>query len=99
MLTPWHYIAIGAPLLLLVFKGGGKRYAMMILFIAILLASAQAMIDVRIRRIRIESPRPISSLPATDPLRKRFGLMHGVSSMLLLAQIAAAAVVVARIDD
>lgn len=94
MLTPWHYVAIAAPLLLLLLKGSGKP----ILFVAVLLAASEAMIDLRIRAIRNESPRPISSLPHDDPVRRQFGLLHGVSSLLLIAQVVTAAIVVARSD-
>jgi hypothetical protein len=100
MLTPWHYVAIAAPLLLLLLKGGGKPpHSMVILFAALLLATAQAMVDLRIRAIRRESPRPISSLALTDPVRRRFGLLHGASSLLLIGQAIAAAAVVGRNDS
>jgi hypothetical protein len=95
MLTPWHYIAIGAPLLLLLLKGG-SRFSMALLFVALLLSASEAVIDVRIRAIRNESAQPISSLRRDDPVRRRFGLLHGVSSLLLLGQVVIAAVVVAR---
>jgi hypothetical protein len=97
MLTPWHYISIAAPLALLILKRGSKT-TMVILFLAIVMAAAEAMIDIKIRAIRNNSTVPISSLPLTDPLRRRFGMLHGASSLLLLLQIGAAAVVVGRND-
>ena len=97
MLTPWHYVAIAAPLVLLFFRSGSKATTI-ILFVALLLAATEAMIDLRIRSIRNESPVPISSLRRDDPLRRRFGILHGVSSLLLLVQAVTAAVVVMRDD-
>ena len=98
MLTPWHYVSIAAPLVLLILKRGSKT-TMVILFLSIVMGAAEALIDIKIRSIRNSSPVPISSLPSTDPLRRRFGMMHGVSSLLLLAQIAAATIVVGRNDS
>ena len=67
-----------------------------LLFAAILFASAQALIDTRIRTMRMESVVSISALPRADPLRRRFGMLHGFSSLLLVVQVivAGAAVVV-----
>jgi len=95
MLTPWHYLALAAPLVLLLIKRDDK-VAMIVLTIAILFAAAQAITDTRIRAIRIGSPVPISSLPLANPLRRRFGILHGISSLLLLAEAGAAGIVVAR---
>ena len=56
----------------------------------IVFATAQIAIDFRIRAIRESTAIPISSLPRTDPIRRHFGALHGISSILLLAQIVVA---------
>jgi len=92
MLSRWHYIALTAPLILLALEWRRARVAVLsIIFAAIVLAAAQVMIDMRIRSIRAKSPVPISELSRQDPLRRQFGLLHGVSSLLLLGQVVAAA--------
>jgi len=96
VLTRWHYIALLAPLLLMFLEWRRSRPAMLvILFIAILLASFQGLLDTRIRMIRDASLAPISSLSREDPVRRQFGLLHAMSSMLLIGQVIAAAAVVA----
>jgi MbtH protein len=98
MLTRWHYIALAAPLLLFALELRSVRRLVLIgLFIALILAAAQAIVDLRIRTIRSMSPVAISSLDRNHPVRKRFGALHGASMLLLLLQtIAAAGVVAAR---
>jgi hypothetical protein len=99
MLVRWHYIALLAPLAMMIMEWRRARARVqVVLFIAILLASLQAFADTRIRVIRNDSPAPISSLSPDDPVRRRFGMLHGVSSMLLLAQVLAAAAVVVMSD-
>lgn len=96
MLARWHYIAILAPALLVVIEWRRSRTLMvLLLFFAILLATVQIAADLRIRRFRQESVVPISSLDRSDPVRRKFGALHGFSSLMLLAQIAAAIGVVA----
>ena len=91
MLTRWHYIALAAPLALLILDWRRARVQVLaIVFVAIVLAAAQAIVDLRIRTIRAESAVPMSSLSRQDPVRRQFGMLHGVSSMLLLAQVIAA---------
>lgn len=95
MLTPWHYIALLLPLALMFLEWRRSRPALLItLFLAVVFAAAQALADTRIRAIRSQSPVPISSLPHEDPVRRRFGILHGVSSLLLLGQLVAATTVV-----
>lgn len=95
MLTRWHYLALLAPLILLVTQWSRPRaWAVVVLFLAIMFASMQALVDVRIRNIRMQTAVPISSLSRVSPLRRRFDLLHGVSSLLLLGQIVAAGMVV-----
>ena len=98
MLSRWHYIALVAPLVLFALELRNVRRAVLIVvFAALVLAAAQAIVDLRIRTIRLTAPVPISSLDRNDPVRKQFGMLHGVSMLLLLFQtLAAAAVVGAR---
>ena len=98
MLSRWHYIALVAPLVLFALELRNVRRAVLIVvFAALVLAAAQAIVDLRIRTIRLTAPVPISSLDRNDPVRKQFGALHGVSMLLLLLQtLAAAAVVGAR---
>ena len=100
MLTRWHYIALLAPAVLTIVEWRRMRSRMVaILFIAVLLAVLQGFTDLRIRRMRMESPVAISSLDRNDPVRRHFGALHGFSSILLLAQIAAAAAAIAAEPD
>jgi hypothetical protein len=96
MLARWHYIAIAGPLLLFVLElRHARRWVLIVLFAGLVLAAAQAFVDLRIRTIRETSPVAISSLDRSDPVRKRFGALHGVSMLLLLLQAVTAATVVA----
>jgi len=96
MLSRWHYIGLGAPLLLLFLDWRrGRVYVLAIVFVGIILAAAQAATDLRIRSIRAQSVVPISDLPREDPVRRQFGRMHGISSLLLLMQVIAAGVALA----
>jgi hypothetical protein len=96
VLVRWHYIALFAPLLLMFLEWRRARpFMLVILFIAVLMASFQGLIDTRIRIIRSESFAPISSLSKDDPVRRQFGMLHGLSSLLLIGQVIAAAAVVA----
>jgi hypothetical protein len=96
VLTRWHYIALLAPLLLMFLEWRRSRPMMLvILFVAVMLASFQALLDTRIRMIRGSSLVPISSLSSDDPVRRQFGMLHGMSSLLLIGQVIAAAAVVA----
>jgi hypothetical protein len=95
VLTRWHYIALLAPLLLMFLEWRRSRPAMLVLlFIAVLLASFQGLLDTRIRMMRDASIVPISSLSREDPVRRQFGMLHAMSSMLLIGQVIAAAAVV-----
>ena len=95
MLTPWHYLAIAAPLALLILERKRQRsWAILVIAVAIKLGSLQAVVDVRIRAIRSRSMVSISSLPRDNPLRRQFGMLHGVSTLLLVVQVIAAATVV-----
>ena len=96
MLARWHYIALAAPLLLFALTlRHARRFVLVVLFLALLLAAGQAFVDLRIRAIRTASPVSISLLDRNDPVRKRFGALHGASMGLLLLQAICAVVVVA----
>ena len=96
MLARWHYIALAAPLLLFAIELRRVRRVVLIgLFVALILAAMQAIVDLRIRTIRLMSPVPISSLEREHPVRRKFGALHGASMLLLLLQTIAAAGVVA----
>jgi len=100
MLMRWHYLALLAPLVLLILEWKrAKARMLLVLFAAIVLASLQALADTRIRIIRQESIVPISSLSPADPVRRRFGVLHGVSSLLLVAQVVMAGAAVVLADD
>lgn len=96
MLARWHYIALGGPLVLFALElGRARKLVLIVLFAAIVLAAFQSLIDLRIRSIRRMSLVPISEMDRSDPVRRRFGMLHGVSMLLLLAQTIAAITVVA----
>jgi hypothetical protein len=94
ILTRWHYIALAAPLALFALELRRARpLILIVLFVAILLAAGQSFVDLRIRAIRQSSPIAISELDRTDPVRRRFGALHGISMVLLLSQAILAAAV------
>jgi hypothetical protein len=96
MLGAWHYIAIALPAILLAIEWRRARALMVIiLFTGIVFGATQIAVDLRIRAIRQSSIVPIGSLPHNDPIRRRFGVLHGISSILLLAQVIVAAGAVA----
>ena len=99
MLAAWHYLALILPLLLLALEWRRARAVVMtILSVGIIVAALQVVTDLRIRAIRASSAVPITELARGNPVRRRFGLLHGISSLLLLGQavIAGAAVVADR---
>lgn|GEM_PF-265050 len=100
MLTRWHYIALAAPLLLLAMEWNRSRPRLLaLLFAAILLASLQSVADVKIRTLRETSYSPISDLPRESPTRRRFGMLHGASTLMLIGQVLIAAATLAVRDD
>ena len=95
MLTRWHYIALAAPLILFGLElRHARKLVLIVLFATIVLAALQAVVDLRIRSIRNSSAVSISELDRSDPIRRKFGALHGASMMLLLAQAVGAAVFV-----
>jgi hypothetical protein len=100
MLAAWHYLALILPLLLLAIEWRRARAVIMTtLACGIIIAALQVVTDLRIRAIRFSSPVPIAELSRSNPIRRRFGLLHGLSSLLLLAQVVTAATAVALEDD
>ena len=96
MLSRWHYIALAGPLTLFALElRHARRWVLIVIFAALVVAAAQAFVDMKIRAIRASSPVSISELDRSDPVRKRFGALHGVSMMLLVVQAVAAVAVVA----
>lgn len=96
MMSRWHYIALAAPLLLLFLDWRrGRVHVLAIVFVAIVFAAGQAAVDLRIRAMRNSSPIPIGQLDREDPLRRAFGRLHGLSSMLMLGQVICAALALA----
>ena len=93
MLERWHYIALAIPAILLVGewrRGLENTRIVTLLSLALLLGSAQAFADLEIRRIRDSSIVPVSDLPAESAVRRRFGELHGASTVIMLVQIATA---------
>jgi hypothetical protein len=87
MLTRWHYIALAAPVLLLAIEWRKMRTAViLIVFVAIFFAAFEALIDIRIHAMRISGDR------------RFFGMLHGISSLLLIGQVLCAAGAVAAIE-
>lgn len=99
MLTRWHYLALGVPFVLLLVEWRGRALVntarVVLLAAALLAASAEAAVDLRIHTIRAESPVPVSELARTHPVRRSFGRLHGISMTLLALQVLLAAGVVA----
>jgi hypothetical protein len=99
MLGGWHYIAVVAPIALLVIEWRRARSAVIaVIFAGVIFAACEVAIDLHIRSIRNASPVPISSLSRNDPVRRRFGMFHGVSSLLLIAQVIAGGVATVVIE-
>jgi len=91
MLGIWHWIAVLAPVVVivpLVARRGRLWLALVIL--ALVAAGAQRAVDVRISAMRMRAPVPIRSLAPDDPLRRRFGALHGISVGLMGLNILAA---------
>jgi hypothetical protein len=103
MLARWHYLALGAPLILLIVEWRGRGLAstarIVLLSLALLAASAEGGVDLRIRAIRASSPTPISELAKSHPVRRAFGRLHGISMALLALQVLLAGALVARDQD
>jgi hypothetical protein len=87
MLTRWHYIALAAPLLLLVLEFKRLRTAVIVIvFLTIVFAAAEALLDIRIHAMRMTGDR------------RYFGMLHGISQLLLLGQVVGAGIAVGAIE-
>jgi len=87
MLTRWHYIALAAPLLLIAFEWRRLRTLVIaIVTAAIVFAAVEAFLDIRIHYMRV--------------MGDRHALMqlHGISMLLLVAQVIAAGAAVGAIE-
>jgi MFS superfamily sulfate permease-like transporter len=89
MLGRWHFLALAAPLLLLIllWRRSQRRLPLVLVALAVLLAASQITADLRIREIRRNSPVAISTLAPDHPVRRQFGALHGISSLLMLSQV------------
>ena len=95
MLTRWHYVALLAPLLLFALEWRRNRpLVVSLLFSALILGATQGMVDLRIRAIRELAPRGMGMLDPDDPLRRHFGMLHGISMTLIALQVLLAGIVV-----
>ena len=100
LLTRWHYISLFGPLVLMLMEWRRSRPAILLtLFLAIVLASGGAILDTRIRALRIESAFPMTERSHDDPIRRRFGMMHGLSSAMLLLELLLAGATIAMDHD
>ena len=102
ILMRWHYLALVAPVLLLInewVRGFTSNGRLIVLVGAIILAIAQTAVDLKIRAIRASSPVPISSLDRSDPVRKKFGALHGASTILMLLNVVCAGVALTRMGE
>lgn len=66
--------------------------------IAVFLAAAESIFDLRIRAIRNRSAVRISHLSSSDPMRKQFGFLHGLSTVFAGANVLAGIVLLMRRD-
>lgn len=66
-----------------------KSWPMRLLLVGIILAAAlsEFWVTPAVAAMREQAGAPISSLSKEDPLRKRFGMLHGLSSSLLVLRI------------
>lgn len=80
-------VLLGASALL-----GARGTATLLGLGCILFQLAASPVDTRLRKLRGEIGGSTEGLAEGDPRRKQFGVLHGVSVLLLLAQIALAAV-------
>ena len=90
VLTRWHYIALIAPVGLLLLEWRRQRGRIIVLlFIAIVVATMESAVDARLSALRRE----------TFVRTRQFAVLHGVSSLSLLVDIVAAAAVIALDRD
>jgi hypothetical protein len=70
--------------------GFGRARLVLPLLAAALCAAAQFGVGPRIQRVRAQIGPSVEALPPTDPLRREFGRLHGVSVALMGAGMLAA---------
>lgn len=75
---------------------GARSLATVLGLGCILFQLAASPVDAKLRRLRAEIGGSTEGLEEGDPRRRLFGALHGVSVLLLLAQIALAAVALIR---
>lgn len=95
MLFRWHWISTLAPLLVLLSSRFRRRLPLALIIVAVVLANSQWMVDNRIQQIRASVEGSVSDLDRNDPVRRRFGALHGASMALLLGQLLCGAGVIA----
>jgi hypothetical protein len=101
ILARWHYLALVAPVIVLAVdfrRGLPSTLRVILLAAAIFLAVGQVAADAKIRSIRSSAPVPISELAKDDPARRTFGLLHGISTVLMLLQVVAAGGVLVTLE-
>lgn len=101
MLTRWHYIALLVPMALIIVewrRGFPRDVRWALLVTALFLAAAQSVVDLRVRSIRMRSLVPVSQLAESDPLRRQFGLLHGVSTLLAGSTVLVGIILLMRRD-
>lgn len=99
MLSRWHWIAVLAPLVVLLAPTFRRRWPLALVVVAVVLANSQWMVDNRIQEVRASVEGSVSNLDKDDPVRRRFGALHGVSMTLLLGQLLCGAGVIASDRD
>lgn len=87
MLARWHGISVLCPLLILAGRSFRRRFPLILIVLAVVLANGQWRVDARIHQIRVSVEGPVSDLAPEDPMRRRFGALHGISMMLLVGQL------------
>ncbi len=95
MLSKWHWLSVIGPLLVLLSRRFRWKWPLALIVAAVVLANAQWMVDNRIHDVRASIAGSISDLDRSDPVRRHFGALHGVSMTLLLGQLLCGVAVVA----
>jgi hypothetical protein len=99
MLARWHVLALAAPLVLLLIEWRlhdlERTFRVVVLAAALLFASGQVGVDLRVRAMRFRSATPISQLSPSSPTRIAFGRLHGISMLLMVLQVVCAGLAVA----
>lgn len=102
LLDALDIVSLAAALVLLVFfvllsrgDAGARRRAPLVVRLTLVAAAAAAascwVITPRMWELRLRMPVVIDLVPQTDPLRRAWGRLHGVSTLALLVRVAASA--------